>query len=83
MYDTPSEGKRNNNPSHHCFPDRARNVATMFMYRCVTSQDTIEFSHQHGIKPKTVVFEGVDRAPEAYAAMRNGDYRVVIKVATD
>lgn len=49
----------------------------------VISQDTIEFAHQHNIKPKTIVFEGIDKAPEAYAAMRNGDYRVVLKVATD
>lgn len=47
------------------------------------SQDTIAFAHQHNIKPKTIVFEGIDKAPEAYAAMRNGDYRVVLKVATD
>eukprot|EP00904_Undaria_pinnatifida_P009051 jgi/Undpi1/5276/HiC_scaffold_2.g00557.m1 len=46
-------------------------------------QDTIEFAHIHGIKPKTVVYEGIDNAPEAYKAMRNGDYRVVIRVATE
>ena len=50
---------------------------------CVISQDTIEFAHLHGIKPKTIVFEGIESAPEAYMAMRNGDYRVVIKVAND
>lgn len=51
--------------------------------RHVTWQDSIEFAHQHEIKPKTVVFEGIDRAPEAYTAMNNGEYRVVIRVATD
>lgn len=43
----------------------------------------MEFAHQHKIEPKTVVFDGVSKAPEAYAAMRSGQYRVVIKVASD
>lgn len=46
-------------------------------------QDTIEFAHHHKIKPKTIVFEGIDKAPEAYAAMRKGYYRVVMKIASD
>lgn len=43
-------------------------------------QDAMEFAQRHGIKPTTVVFEGVEKAPEAYAAMRKGEYRVVIKM---
>ena len=43
----------------------------------------MEFAHLHGITAKTVVFEGVDEAPQAFAAMRRGEYRVVIKVATE
>ena len=43
----------------------------------------MEFAHAHKIVPKTVVFEGIDKAPEAYAAMRQGVYRVVIKVADE
>lgn len=47
---------------------------------CRDSQDAMEFAQRHGIKPTTVVFEGVEKAPEAYAAMRKGEYRVVIKM---
>lgn len=41
----------------------------------------MEFAHAHKIESKLVVFEGIDKAPEAYEAMRQGEYRVVIKVA--
>lgn len=64
-------------------PDENQFAAIARRTGYVVSQDTIEFAHQHNIKPKTIVFEGIDKAPEAYAAMRNGDYRVVLKVATD
>lgn len=47
------------------------------------SQDTMEFAQRHGIVPRTVVFDGIDKAPEAYEAMRSGLYRVVIRVASD
>eukprot|EP00903_Cladosiphon_okamuranus_P011987 g11256.t1 len=47
------------------------------------SQDAMEFAHFHKIGSKTVVFEGIDKAPQAYAAMRQGVYRVVIKVADE
>lgn len=40
----------------------------------------MEFAHAQKIKCKTVVFDGIDKAPEAYAAMRKGEYRVVIKM---
>lgn len=43
----------------------------------------MEFAHRHGIVSKTIVFDGIDKAPEAYDAMRRGEYRVVIKVASD
>lgn len=39
------------------------------------------FAHLHGIAPKTIVFEGLDTAPEAYAAMRKGEFRVVVKIS--
>lgn len=44
------------------------------------TQDAMEFAHMHRIKPSKVVFEGIEKAPEAYAAMRKGAYRVVIKM---
>lgn len=43
----------------------------------------MEFAHSHNISAKTVVFEGIDKAPEAYAAMRQGVNRVVIKIADE
>ena len=43
----------------------------------------MEFAHHHGIVPKLVVFEGIDKAPEAYAAMMKGEYRVVLKIADE
>lgn len=43
----------------------------------------MEFAHQDKIKPQTAVFEVIDKVPEAYAAMRRGNYRVVIIVASD
>lgn len=46
-------------------------------------QDAMEFAHSHNISAKTVVFEGIDKAPEAYTAMRQGVYRVVIKIADE
>lgn len=48
-----------------------------------TQQDALEFAQQHGIAPKTIVFEGIDSAPDAYAAMRKGDFRVVIKLSSE
>ncbi|CAN0156641.1 unnamed protein product [Ascophyllum nodosum] len=50
---------------------------------CRDSQDALEFAHLNGIEPRTVVFDGVDKAPEAYAAMIRGEYRVVLKIAHD
>ncbi|CAM9519849.1 unnamed protein product, partial [Sphacelaria rigidula] len=44
------------------------------------SQDAMEFAHKHGIKPSKVMFDGIEKAPDAYAAMRRGEYRVVIKL---
>lgn len=41
----------------------------------------MEFAHAHNIKSKIVLFEEVDKAPEAFAAMMEGEYRVVIKMA--
>jgi len=46
-------------------------------------QDAMEFAHIHKINSKLVVFDGIDKAPEAYAAMRRGAYRVVIKMADE
>lgn len=43
----------------------------------------MEFAQLHGIAPKTVVFDGIENAPEAYAAMRKGEYRVVVRVASE
>lgn len=43
----------------------------------------MEFAHFHKIGSKTVVFDGIEKAPEAYAAMRKGVYRVVIRVADE
>ena len=43
----------------------------------------MEFAHLHGITPKTVVFNGIDKAPEAYDAMIKGEYRVVVKIADE
>ena len=43
----------------------------------------MEFAHLHGIAPKTVVFNGIDKAPEAYDAMIKGEYRVVVKIADE
>lgn len=43
----------------------------------------MEFAHTHNIRSKIVAFDGVDKAPEAYAAMMKGEYRVVIKVADE
>lgn len=43
----------------------------------------MEFAHRHGIKTKTVVFHGIDKAPEAYDAMMKGESRVVIKIADE
>lgn len=43
----------------------------------------MEFAHAKNIQSKTVVFDGIDKAPEAYAAMRQGEYRVVIKIADE
>lgn len=43
----------------------------------------MEFANATGIKPKTVVFDGIDKAPAAYAAMRKGEFRVVIKIASE
>ena len=50
---------------------------------CFSAQDTMEFAHHHDIVPKLVVFEGIDKAPEAYAAMMKGEYRVVLKIADE
>ncbi|CAM9452463.1 unnamed protein product [Sphacelaria rigidula] len=44
------------------------------------SQDALEFAHKHGIKPTKVIFDGIEKAPDAYAAMRKGEFRVVIKM---
>lgn len=43
----------------------------------------MEFAHRHNIVSKIVVFDGIDEAPAAYAAMRDGEYRVVIKMTDD
>lgn len=43
----------------------------------------MEFAQTHNIRSKTVVFDGVDKAPQAFAAMKDGEYRVVIKVADE
>ncbi|CAM9269476.1 unnamed protein product [Ectocarpus sp. 13 AM-2016] len=47
------------------------------------SQDAMEFAQAKGVRCKLAVFDGIDKAPEAYAAMRAGEYRVVIKVADE
>lgn len=46
-------------------------------------QDALEFAKLHGIVPKTMVFNGIDKAPEAYSAMMKGEHRVVIKIADE
>lgn len=43
----------------------------------------MEFAQANNIRSKTVVFDGIDKAPEAYTAMRQGEYRVVIKIADE
>ena len=43
----------------------------------------MEFAHLHGIVPKTVVFNGIDKIPEAYGAMIKGEHRVVVKIADE
>ena len=43
----------------------------------------MEFAHLHGITAKTVVFEGIDEAPQPFAAMLREEYRVVIMVAAE
>lgn len=46
-------------------------------------KDAMEFAQAKGIRSKTVVFDGIDKAPEAYTAMRQGEFRVVIKIADE
>lgn len=46
-------------------------------------QDALEFAHAHGIVPRMTIFEGVEKAPDAYKAMRDGEYKVVIRMACE
>lgn len=43
----------------------------------------MEFAQAHNIRSKVVLFDGVDKAPDAFAAMKQGEYRVVIKMADE
>lgn len=62
-------------------PERSRVVAALC--QMLRAQDAMEFAQAHNIRSKIVLFDGIDKAPEAFAAMKDGEYRVVIKVSDE